>query len=389
MKTKLAVLAVLLASASVSATSNNLQQQIDDLKAGLHDVHMNTLQKYSKSWGLEDRANIAALQGSKLDKSVFTADQARQDKVTAQLNSKVDTYATQGAAAYTELKNSIVVNASAQDKRDADQDDHINAVQDAAQSANEKADGLAVRADGIEHNLGAVQDATQTANDRASALEVRADGNEQAVRDTNAQADVDRAAQVKGDKLLADSLNSESVARDAGDKAVNARVQQEETTRASQVVQLAAGIDQAQATGNYASSRADQAYYNAEVNSQAIRRTNQQVSRNTAQLANHEQRIGQLEQNTSSKFANIDKRMDETDRHIDAGLAGVAAIANIPQVTEYQTFAVGAGLGGRGSESAVAVGFSARASQNVVFKASVAGDSQQKWTVGGGISYGW
>ncbi len=64
-------------------------------------------------------------------------------------------------------------------------------------------------------------------------------------------------------------------------------------------------------------------------------------------------------------------------------------MANIPQVTESQTFAVGAGVGTREGESAIAVGFSARASQNVVVKASVAGDTQQSWTVGAGVSYGW
>jgi|GEM_PF-5457114 len=70
-------------------------------------------------------------------------------------------------------------------------------------------------------------------------------------------------------------------------------------------------------------------------------------------------------------------------------IAGVAAMANIPPVTSYQNFSIGAGVGNTDGESAVAVGFSARASQSVVVKASVSNDTQRNFVVGGGISYGW
>ncbi|UBI23086.1 YadA C-terminal domain-containing protein (plasmid) [Citrobacter amalonaticus] len=64
-------------------------------------------------------------------------------------------------------------------------------------------------------------------------------------------------------------------------------------------------------------------------------------------------------------------------------------MANIPPVTSYQNFSIGAGVGNTDGESAVAVGFSARASQSVVVKASVSNDTQRNFVVGGGISYGW
>lgn len=118
-------------------------------------------------------------------------------------------------------------------------------------------------------------------------------------------------------------------------------------------------------------------------------KTNSTVAGHTRQLADHEQRISTLESQTNSRFSDLDKRIDDNKRNADAGIAGVAAMANIPQVTDSQTFAVGAGVGTREGESAIAVGFSARASQNVVLKASVAGDTQQSWTVGAGVSYGW
>jgi len=292
--------------------------------AAIHQVHMNTLGKYSESWGLEDRANIAKLQEQKLDKSVFTADQQRQDK-------------------------------------------HINAVQDAAQSANEKADGLAVRADGIEKQAGII-------DGRVGATEVRADLLEQGQREQNTQMESDRKQRVDADVALSGRI----------DKTVKDNIQQDKNIAAN-------SSDITALYGNSAvqSKRLDAANNNIAANRRALDNTNQVVSQHSKQLANHEQRLSDMQKGMDSKFSQIDKRFNDIDKRFDAGLSGVAAMANIPQVTEYQTFAVGAGVGARGSESAIAVGFSARASQNVVLKASVAGDSQQKWTVGGGLSYGW
>lgn len=374
MKMKHAVL--ILGLFSATAFADNTQQQIDQLKADIHTVHMNTLQKYSESWGLEDRANIKTLQETKVDKSVFSADQARQDKAladtvtkqaatdakqTTDLKSYADKKATSAyttSVAHTDAKvaradadrkagddalsNRIDTNAATQSERDAGQDTHINAVQGAA----------------------------QTANDRAGNLEVRADNAEGAIRETNAQVAVTDQRSINNAVRLdgAETVNTTQDKRlNANESDISALYGESKTT--SNALEIS--------NRNIASNKA------------ALESTNRLVSAHSAQLSEHEQRIGQLEQATTSKFASIDKRLDETDRHIDAGLSGVAAMANIPQVTEYQTFAVGAGVGARGDQSAVAVGFSARATQNVVVKVSVAGDSQQKWTVGGGLSYGW
>lgn len=351
MKFKLIALAVIAASFGANATgnSNNTQKQIDDLRDGLHQVHMNTLTKYSESWGLEDRANIGKLQADKLDKSVFTADQQRQDKA-------------------------LSATVTAQAGRDAGQDQHINAVQDAAQSANVKADGLAVRADGIEQRA-------QVTDDRSISNAVRLDGAEGAIRETNDQL------------VITDKRSQNNAVRLDGVETVNTQqseaINQETRTRASQVVQLSAGISQAQATGDYAASRADQAFSNAAANSQSIRRTNERVAEHSAQLANHEQRITGLEQQTNRSFANMDKRLDNVRDGANAGVASVAAMASIPQVTEYQTFALGAGVGSRHDQQALAVGFSARAASNVVVKASVSTDTTDSITWGAGASIGW
>lgn len=410
---------------------------------------------------VEGRANIAKLQEQKLDKSVFTADQQRQDKALADAVSKqaetdakqtsdLKSYADKKAtSAYTEsvahtdakvaradadrkagddaLSKRIDTNAATQSERDAGQDTHINAVQDSAQAANEHADRLDVRADNIEKqaanldtrvggtekrldtvegnvretndhltvvdqrsqnnsvrldgveqkntdqdtHINAVQSAAQTANDRAGNLEVRADKTEGAIRETNAQMESDRQQSIDRDAVNAGAITAESQAR------------------AEANVKLAAGISTAQSTGDYAVSRSDAALRNAATNEQAIRNTNAKVAEHSRALANHEQRLGELERNTSSRFADIDKRINENKRSANAGIAGVAAMANIPQVTGGARFSAGVGVGQRGSEQAIAVGFSSQLTDSVIGKVSVAGDSQQQWTVGAGLAVQW
>lgn len=135
--------------------------------------------------------------------------------------------------------------------------------------------------------------------------------------------------------------------------------------------------------------RIDQANANIEANRQASINTNKRVSENTAAIASHEQRITSLEQQTSKGFSDLKRQIDDNKKDANAGIAGVAAMANIPQVTANQTFSVGAGVGARGSEQAVAVGFSGRVTENVVTKVAVSADTQSGWTVGAGVSYGW
>lgn len=163
----------------------------------------------------------------------------------------------------------------------------------------------------------------------------------------------------------------------------------EQTKRDGQFVTLSSGVAAAQATGDYAHSRIDAANANIEANKQALVNTNKRVAQNTADIANHEQRITTLEGKTNAQFNSLKNQIDDNKRDANAGIAGVAAMANIPQVTQGARFSVGAGVGNRDGESAVAVGFSSRITDSVVGKASVAADTQSGFTVGAGVSYQW
>lgn len=163
----------------------------------------------------------------------------------------------------------------------------------------------------------------------------------------------------------------------------------EASKRDGQFVTLSSGVAAAQATGDYAHSRIDAANQNIEANRQALVNTNKRVAQNTADIANHEQRITTLESQTNARFGDLKKQIDKNRDRASAAIAGVAGMANIPQVTENATFSVGAGVGNTDGQSAIAVGFSARASQNVVVKAAVSNDTQHNFVIGAGASYQW
>lgn len=152
---------------------------------------------------------------------------------------------------------------------------------------------------------------------------------------------------------------------------------------------LSASVQQAKDTGAYAQKRANDAFANADTNRQALAATNQKVADHSAELANHEQRIETLEQNNSTNFSKLKNEVDDNRKRASAAISGVAAMANIPQVIESQTFNLGAGVGTTDGETALAVGFSARASEHVVVKSAVSNDTQHNFVVGAGVAYGW
>ncbi|HFD6314589.1 TPA: YadA C-terminal domain-containing protein [Yersinia enterocolitica] len=113
------------------------------------------------------------------------------------------------------------------------------------------------------------------------------------------------------------------------------------------------------------------------------------VQQNAKALSNDEARIGSMETQSNQNFANLKTKVDDNRDRADAGIAGVAAMANIPQVQESQQFALGAGIGGYGSEQALAVGASFHATQSTIVKLTVSNDTQHNFGWGAGASYGW
>ncbi len=234
-----------------------------------------------------DKQQDAKIDG-KADKAAFEADQKRQDDALA----------------------------AAVDKQrgvDSAQNDHINAVQDAAQTANDRATSLEGRADQTEEAIRETNKQLEVTDGRSIDNAKRLDGVEQTNDRQDGQIAGNKAAieqeakdRVAGDaktlqdansyttgavKAQADIQKGVDAKQDSDITANTSAIKNETTVRSQQFTQLSTGVEQAQATGEYAHSRIDAANANIETNRQALANTNKRVAANTEQLANHEQRI--------------------------------------------------------------------------------------------------
>lgn len=206
------------------------------------------------------------------------------------------------------------------------------------------------------------------------------------------------AARIKGDERTDNAITDEVAARIQGDTVLENSLQNKVDTSIYNTAMdaqytvnqsLSADIVTAQSTGNYANTRIDIANTNIKLNQQALANTNERVAQNTAAIASHEYQINKLQQQTNVNYTSLHNQIQDVKKRADAGTASVAAMANIPQVTESGRFSLGAGVGTHGSEQALAIGASSRLSQNVIGKLSVSADTQSKWTTGVGIAYQW
>lgn len=320
------------------------------------------------------------------------------------------------------LNNKIDKNKADQVLVDNAQNDHINAVQNAAQTANDRATDLEKRADTVEKNV-------RDTNAQLEVTDARSINNAQrldSVESKNAEQDslistkADKTALDKetadrkaSDAVLGGAIVSEGVARAAGDAALNTKI---DSNKAAQKV-----TDDAQdAVINTKASKKDltsevaerksadtklQKNINREANTraQADAVLSSRIDNNDATLVQHDERItsntqrvgavegrvSNLEQSTNKRFSQMDKRIGDNRKLASAGIAGAGAMANIPQVSQGSTFSVGAGVGGYDSEQAVAVGFSARVNNNVVTKMSVSTNTQSEILWGAGVGVEW
>ena len=104
-------------------------------------------------------------------------------------------------------------------------------------------------------------------------------------------------------------------------------------------------------------------------------------------------KIKELQNSTAlahKRIDTLDKEVRKNRKRTDAGIAGVAAMANIPQVYLPGKSGVGVGVGYKHGQSAVAIGAS-RSSDNGkhIVKVSVSFDTQKDTTVGAGYMYQW
>ncbi|MEE9686030.1 YadA C-terminal domain-containing protein [Lelliottia amnigena] len=264
----------------------------------------------------------------------------------------------------------------------------INPISSAVQIANRHSDGAVAVAVATQKMMDAAQDVkVNTLQNRVTAEQDAQNKTIVAVAGQvkDVQSDADKAQATADTNTKQIATNTTDVATNKKAVAANTSTAAANKTAVASNGKLIAGNT---ATIHDEATRARAAEY---VNSQAIAHTSSRVASNERTLSNHESRIQNLEANRGygSKFNQLKSDVENNRKRASAGIAGVAAIATIPQVLQSQTFNVGAGVGNTDGESAVAVGFSARATENTVIKAAVSNDTQHNFVVGAGVAYGW
>ena len=133
-------------------------------------------------------------------------------------------------------------------------------------------------------------------------------------------------------------------------------------------------------------SQLNQVKARQDAQSRALKQVRRTVINHGARLANVENRVTGLE----NKVDRLDHDVKKNRKRADAGIAAVAAMANIPQVYLPGKSGVGVGVGYKHGQSSVAVGYSRSSdSGHHIIKLSAGVDTQKDVTVGAGYMYQW
>ncbi|SAI60943.1 YadA C-terminal domain-containing protein [Enterobacter bugandensis] len=239
-----------------------------------------------------------------------------------------------------------------------------------------------MNAKGIATNTAAIAQKADTST--VSAIETKVATNAKDLSTETQRAIMAETANEANISLNAGAISDNTAKIDNVSNDVNRNAQLEDTHFKT----LQTAVSQKVDTGTYQQRAADVDQRIAERKAEQ-EKTDKVVASHTAELSDHEARISDLESRNQTNFGKLKNQVESNRKRASAGIAGVAAIATIPQVLESQSFNLGAGVGNTDNESALAVGFSARVSQSTVIKAAVSNDTQHNFVIGAGVAYGW
>ena len=153
--------------------------------------------------------------------------------------------------------------------------------------------------------------------------------------------------------------------------------------RNTKIKNVTAGVDDNDAVNV---SQLNQVKARQDAQSRALKQVRRTVINHGARLTNVENRVTGLE----NKVDHLDQDVKKNRKRADAGIAAVAAMANIPQVYLPGKSGVGVGVGYKHGQSSVAVGYSRSSdSGHHIIKLSAGVDTQKDVTVGAGYMYQW
>ena len=364
--------------AKVDAGQDKLiKQNGDDIQQNATDIKLKADQSDLDDTNKKVADNAKAIT-TKVETTAFTADQQRQDDALNMVVAAQKTVDDDQNKEIQQNTSNIALKAN-----QIDLDTTNKAVADnktAAATAQSTADVAKQQADTNKADIQTNKTAIGTKVDQTK-FKIDQDRQDQIVTTlTNTvnskanQADVDANKQA----IAADETNIT-----ANKAAIDTEVKAEQQHFST----LSSGVQQAQTTGDAAQNRADIAFANAEANHRALVNTNQHLADDEKTLANHEQRISDLEANNRKNFNKLEQQQNKDRKEFRAGLAGAFALTAIPQAPQGHTVGFGMGVGTFNGQNAVSAGISARVSANVSVKTGLSWDTADNVGAGAGVLF--
>ena len=330
-------------------------------------------------------------------KKAEDAAKAAKDSETAAKASETNAKASETAAksAETNAKASETAaqtaetNAKVSETAAQTAETNAKASETAAQTAETNAKASEIAAKTSENMMQAFAQTAEKARDEAvlaqNTVTAEANGIKRVVQSSNEQGEINKeaatvdgrhstavgsSAQVQGDNSSAFGSQAKVVANKAVAVGQGTRVLAENSVALGQGSVVDRGEINTVSVGNATTKR---------------RVTNVADGINAHDAVN----VKQLNE-VKSSVDSVRKDLQKNDKKLRGGIAGAAALANIPQVTQAGSNLLGVGVGNYRGESAVAVGYSkANESNKVIFKMSGSATTQGDFNVGAGIGYQW
>ncbi len=121
-----------------------------------------------------------------------------------------------------------------------------------------------------------------------------------------------------------------------------------------------------------------------------INTTINNAGREAVSVSRHytDSRIEQIQTANNSRFDSLEKRIDRNAQQANAGIASVAAMANIPYTPDTD-FSAGIGIGNYRNGNALAAGAQYQVRRDVNLRGSVSWNDSDSAVLGAGLAIGW
>ena len=368
-------------TSEVNAKASETAAQTAETNAKASETAAQTAETNAKA--SETAAQTAEINAKASETAAQTAETNAKASETAAKSAETNAKASETAAQTAET-NAKVSETAAQTA-----ETNAKASETAAQTAETNAKASEIAAKTSENMTQAFAQTAEKARDEAvlaqNTVTAEANGIKRVVQSSNEQGEINKeaatvdgrhstavgsSAQVQGDNSSAFGSQAKVVANKAVAVGQGTRVLAENSVALGQGSVVDRGEINTVSVGNATTKR---------------RVTNVADGINAHDAVN----VKQLNE-VKSSVDSVRKDLQKNDKKLRGGIAGAAALANIPQVTQAGSNLLGVGVGNYRGESAVAVGYSkANESNKVIFKMSGSATTQGDFNVGAGIGYQW